>query len=135
MRQLITLFFLVLLPINAFSAIDCEYVGDDSYVIPDGEDECDLTDNSAAVALVIGGGLVYFIMNRNKDEATEEEQAEFIDDFITGKGIKIKKFQSGLSIYLLPNPYAQQKSFDHKIEFSNSSSNRSSNILTMEWNF
>ena len=143
--QLSLLFALTIMifPNGASAAMgeECEQViasfDSDGHLIGGPEEE-ECSGSNFLPILLLGGG-IYLGYNLLKDNilegVSEEAKAEFMNDLAMGKGIRIKKFESGFSIYLLPTPNAQQKSFDHEIGFSNSNSNNSNNILTMDWKF
>ena len=83
--------FSLLLSTNAF-AVYCNEnpAGDGSFTveIPEGYSECEVdtgNDSSGAAGLVLGGALVYFLMNRDDPESKNN-----LFSFIQGEGITIK---------------------------------------------
>ena len=92
--------------------------------------------SSAAAMLLIAGGIGYLIYNSNAVQGmTDEEKAAFINDLNEGKGMKIKSFDSGASMYLLPNSHRIDERFKNNLNFTKSGFVTRPNILSLEYNF
>ena len=118
-----------LFPVTSFSHDDDPHEEHEEHQEEDG------SSSGAGVALlVLGAG--YLIYNSNVFQGMKaEKKAEFINDLNKGKGMKIKGFDSGVSIYLLPNSKRINERFENNLNFSESGFKTRPNILSLEYNF
>ena len=137
MSKIIAIFlsFVFLFPIKSLA-----YHGGDAPVDPgctridDHNVSCGSSSKAGIALLVLGGG--WLIFNSNAFQGMkDEEKAEFINDLNKGKGMKIKGFDSGVSMYLLPNSQRIDERFENNLNFSESGFETRPNILSLEYNF